>query len=84
MKIYKIAYLDEFKRPYELFDKIELVKDTDIGVYVDRMIVDGRINDSTYKDFCEMNHCGKLGVMSESDAVSLLRADGYDVEGVEV
>lgn len=84
MKIYKIAYLDEFKRPYELFDKIELVKAQDIVVHVDRMIVDGRINDSTYKDFCEMNHCGKLGIMSESEAVGLLRADGYDVEGVEV
>ena len=84
MKIYKIAYLYNFEGPCELFDEIELVKAQDIVVYVDKMRIDGRIGDITYNNFCEMNHCGKLGIMSESDAVGLLRADGYDVEEVEV
>lgn len=77
MKIYKIAYIDEYKRPWEAFDGIEIVKAKELADYVETMNANGRICEENYNEFLEKH---PKGVVTEKDAVELLEMDGYTIE----
>ena len=77
MKIYKIAYLDEYRRTWEVFDGIEIVKAKELADYVETMNANGRICEENYNEFLEKH---PKGVVTEKDAIELLEKDGYAIE----
>lgn len=81
MKVYKITYLDEWDRPYEVLEGIEIVRAKQLADYVETMYANGRICEENYKEFCKKH---PNGAETESDAIELLKLDGYYVEPVIV
>lgn len=77
MKIYKIAYLDEYKRVWEVFEGIEIVKAKELVDYVETMNANGRIYEENYNEFLEKH---PKGIVTEKDAIELLEMDGYSID----
>ena len=77
MKIFKLIYMDEIENNRDFWNHIELIEPTHLPKYVEKMIQEGRICEDNVEIFKEKH---PFGVQTQSDAIELLKLDGYDIE----